>query len=101
MRAMPGCTKSNCRAAPVDGGMWFSPARNGGISTTNIIAFGAIFHYGSFALSPKREQEKGHLRKNILHHMPRHIGQPEVAAIIAMRETQMIEAEQMQDSGMH
>ena len=36
-------------------------------------------------------------RENRLHHLPMHIGQPEVAPGVAVRQLRVVEAEQVQD----
>ena len=38
--------------------------------------------------------------KNFLHHMPRHIGQAEMAALVEIGEAGVIESHQVQDRGM-
>ena len=38
-----------------------------------------------------------HLSKNILHHMPVHVGQPVVAALVLVRELRVVDAQQVQD----
>src|SRR6266540_1606882 len=52
------------------------------------------------AASPQGERGRGSSRQDLAHHVPVHVGQPEVPAAVAVGQPLVVQAEQVQDRGM-
>ena len=51
------------------------------------------------AAKPRQRSATAALRQDVMHDMPRHVGEAEVAALVTVGQAAMIDAEQMQHRG--